>query len=356
MAQDTGEPVEGAQLDRTHRGRRVVGACGAVRARAAGPGEFDDPAGCPRCRSGCTSRSRRAAPSSVTATGPTARSRAGASTIRGMSTGLVIRLPRGGEVSGTVRDDQGRPVAGAPRCGSRTASTAARGRRPLTGPGAYRIGGIAPSARMIVHAWTPGMVDQWFDRRQRLDSRRRRSTSAPARRAPGWTSSWSAGESSSARSWPGTPGAALTGVPAYLEARVGPEPAVLRPLQRLRPRPATGSDRCRRAPTGSCCCPTAASRSTGRRGGRRPPGSRPPGSSASTPGSEAEVVVTLARSQSDPDCHEPAGLAGPVPRVPGCGSVAGCCLVPSTRARTAEPRPCAQRDWSVTGLAKTTPL
>jgi hypothetical protein len=77
--------------------------------------------------------------------------------------GLVIRLPRGGELSGTVLDGTGRAVAGAAvriencqyGCPRDTTSDES---------GAYRIGGIPPSARMIVHVWAPGMIDQWFDR------------------------------------------------------------------------------------------------------------------------------------------------------------------------------------------------
>lgn len=77
-------------------------------------------------------------------------------------TGLVIRLPRGGEVSGTVRDGRGLPVSGAvvriEKCQvgcPRDATT--------DESGVYRVRGVAPSPRMIAHAWAPGAIDQWYD-------------------------------------------------------------------------------------------------------------------------------------------------------------------------------------------------
>ena len=75
--------------------------------------------------------------------------------------GLVIRLPRGGEVSGTVRDGLGHPVAGAAvriencqyGCPREAISDAS---------GDYRIRGIPPSDRLIARAAAPGVIDQWF--------------------------------------------------------------------------------------------------------------------------------------------------------------------------------------------------
>ena len=76
-------------------------------------------------------------------------------------TGLAIRLPRGGEVSGTVRDGLDNPVAGAAvriencqyGCPREATSDAS---------GDYRIRGIPPSDRLIARAAAPGAIDQWF--------------------------------------------------------------------------------------------------------------------------------------------------------------------------------------------------
>jgi len=81
----------------------------------------------------------------------------------GNVTGLEIRLPRGGEVSGTVRDGLGRPVEGA---SVRIENCQYGCPRDTTtdGSGAYRIRGIPPSTRLMAHAGIPGTIDQWFDR------------------------------------------------------------------------------------------------------------------------------------------------------------------------------------------------
>ena len=71
IAEDTGEPVEGAQLVARIADASWSEPAGRFEPGGA-PGHFAI-SGLPPSRSGCTSRSRRAAPSSVMATGPTAR-------------------------------------------------------------------------------------------------------------------------------------------------------------------------------------------------------------------------------------------------------------------------------------------
>lgn len=78
-------------------------------------------------------------------------------------TGLVIRLPRGGEVSGTVRDGLGGPVTGA-SVWIENCQYACPSEATTDESGAYRIRGIPPSRHVIAHARTPGTIDQWFDR------------------------------------------------------------------------------------------------------------------------------------------------------------------------------------------------
>lgn len=160
VAEGTGEPVEGVRIV-----ARIADALWAEPvgrfAAGAGEGEFDIgglppvpvrlhvqvPQGSPFLGDGHSSDR-----------GPTANRRVDKP---GDVTGLVIRLPRGGEVTGTVRDEGGQPLGGAwvrvenchSGCPRETATDES---------GAYRIRGIPPSDRLIVHARAPGTIDQWF--------------------------------------------------------------------------------------------------------------------------------------------------------------------------------------------------
>ena len=78
------------------------------------------------------------------------------------TTGLSVGLLRGAQISGTVRDDRGDPVAGAaikvvgclPHCPLIATSDAS---------GAYRIAGVTPGSRMGVVAWKDNeLVRQWY--------------------------------------------------------------------------------------------------------------------------------------------------------------------------------------------------
>ena len=78
------------------------------------------------------------------------------------TTGVSIGLLRGAQISGTVRDDRGDPVAGAtikvvgclPHCPLIATSDAS---------GAYRIVGVTPGSRLGVVAWKDDqLVRQWY--------------------------------------------------------------------------------------------------------------------------------------------------------------------------------------------------
>lgn len=222
-------------------------------------------------------------------------------------TGLVIRLPRGGEVSGTVRDDQGRPVPGAT---VRFENCQYGCPREVTtdGSGAYRVGGIAPSARMIVHAWTPGMVDQWYDGASDWFA------ATPIDLGPGEARSGVdfvllGGGVLIGQVVAGDTGRALIGVPAYLQALSDPSRRYFAhfsdyDLDRYQIGPVPpGSYRLVLLPNSSQSqyWPARWQAATGiATTGIISFGTR----------QRAEVVVTLARSQSDPDCHEPAAWRG----------------------------------------------
>ena len=59
-------------------------------------------------------------------------------------TGLVIRLPRGGEISGTVRDDAGQPVVGA-TVRIENCNIGCPRDTTTDGSGAYRVAGSPPA-------------------------------------------------------------------------------------------------------------------------------------------------------------------------------------------------------------------
>lgn len=93
------------------------------------------------------------------------------------TTGIRIALRLGAEVSGTVRDDAGAPVAGVG-----VTLTFCPGLCPLRATtaedGSYRIGSIPPGPRQMLHAQAPGsgLLEGWHrrpgeDREARLDLR-----------------------------------------------------------------------------------------------------------------------------------------------------------------------------------------
>jgi hypothetical protein len=161
IAQDTGEPVEGAQLVARIADAAWSDPAGRFEPGGA-PGTFEI-SGLPPVAIRLHVQVPPSSPflgdgywSDVSESGRRVES-------LGDVTGLVIGLPRGGELSGTVRDAAGHPVPGA---SVRIEKCQVGCPRDTTTDesGGFRVRGIAPSTRMIVHAWAPGMIDQWFDR------------------------------------------------------------------------------------------------------------------------------------------------------------------------------------------------
>ena len=161
VAADTGEPVEGARLVARLADAPWAGPVGRVE-RGAGPGRFEV-GGLPPV----PIRLHVQVPTSSPFLGDGYGSDDAGPGRRvddpGDVTGVEIRLRRGGEVSGTVRDARGEPMAGAwvrvencrRGCPRETSSDAS---------GSYRIRGVPASDRLIVHARAPGTIDQWFAR------------------------------------------------------------------------------------------------------------------------------------------------------------------------------------------------
>lgn len=160
VAQDTGEPVEGALLMARIAESPWAQPAGRLEPGSA-PGRFEItglppvpirlyvqvPQGSPFLGDGYWSDSALETGRRVDAPGD----------VRG----LEIRLQRGGEVSGTVRDGLGHPVAGA-AVRIENCQYACPGEAISDASGDYRIRGIPPSDRLLVRAVAPGVIDQWF--------------------------------------------------------------------------------------------------------------------------------------------------------------------------------------------------
>ena len=306
VAEDTGEPVEGAQLV-----ARIAGAAWADPAGrfepAGGPGGFrvsglppvpirlhvQVPATSPFLGDGYWSDGTPAG-RRVDAPGDVA--------------GLVIRLPRGGELSGRVLDGMGRAVAGA----TVRIEDCLYGCPPdatSDGSGAYRIRGIAPSTRMIVHVWAPGMIDQWYDRANDWIA------ATPITLAAGEVHSGvdfvlTRGGLLIGQVLAGDTGRPLTGVPAYLQAVADPSRRYFAYFlhddpdrYRIGPVP-PGTYRLVLLPNSSQTTYRPARWLT-------TTGIASSGVIRFDPGQESEVVVTLARTQpSAPDCPGTRGWQG----------------------------------------------
>jgi hypothetical protein len=161
IAEDTGEPVEGAQLVARIAGAAWSDPAGTFEPGSA-PGTFEI-SGLPPV----AIRLHVQVPPSSPFLGDGYWSDGSESGRQvespGDVTGLVIRLPRGGELSGTVRDAAGHPVPGASVRIEKCQFGCPRD-TTTDESGAFLVRGIAPTRGLIVHAWAPGMIDQWYDR------------------------------------------------------------------------------------------------------------------------------------------------------------------------------------------------
>ena len=249
---------------------------------------------------------------------------------------LVIRLPRVGEVSGTVRDDRGRPVAGA-SVGLENCQYGCPPDVTTDDTGAYRVRGIAPSARMILHAWMPGMIDQWFDRADDWISATA-ITLGPGEVRSGVDFVLVGGGVLVGRVLAGDTGRPLPGVPAFLQAewdtsrryfayypeddpdgfRIGP---VLPGTYRLVVLPNSSQSQYRPA---RWMAATGIAMS---------------GIIRFEPWQESQVVVTLSHLRSVPSCSDTAGWPGLSRGVLGHDAwpaAPGCAPVPGSRGSTDE--------------------
>jgi hypothetical protein len=137
------------------------------------------------------------------------------------ATGLRIPLAEGGEVTGTVRDDTGRPVAGA-----RVTLTRCPGLCPLVAStderGDFRIGSIPAGRGLMVHvsAADQGLLEEWY--RRPGDRREARLDLAPGGSRAGLDVVLSRGAFLSASIVDADSGAAVPGVSAELQSSSDP--------------------------------------------------------------------------------------------------------------------------------------